>query len=797
MTPFQIPTGDPLENEHRVVSTWVNEAATVYDPNSCYKEPDLKILPSGQTMLAASPDMARRYVMAAIVQARHWESQCATILSKAKTEDQKDACYSHPSHIQNWGNRRFAKSVIASLMRRAIPFENGDLLSLLSWCCASDNLNKYLCPLGGIIQALKRHIAANGNNPDLEKAMREFAALLRKSYDKDSKQLGTTVEQLCGPEIEANDKGLETTTQTPPEPAAAGSPHVLHALKRLLGMIPEMTDDSVEFQEPDGFPLHAQSPLLTEHRLLTAFMNSLMVHSGWRHPKGALKPDEMAPTAFLMAAAERHVAMLLPRESPAGRVSSSGLDQELRPLIEDLLKKPIHPDRQTVFDLLLYLAMAPSWVRNSLENFAGPVKNLLAYAENEAARSPFSEGERFVLSLVRAAFIPGPPLGKPSAEAMALTRLIGDHSQFFLAPGEFWSDSINNEMSQHPAAEKARWASLLAHTLTARTSRPSAKWLATAKGLIAAVGEDKVRDFLLRVLPMLRRGRTIPKLRDYAGDTRGLGDTIHDENADCLRGLLWCVPLLECRKSLVREIAGAALEAYRKIPGIGPRAVKVGNAAVYALAAMPTIDTVGQLAILKSRVKFGTAQKEIEQAFNMAASALELPRDQIEELGVPSFGMEEVGHQRQIFGNHVAELAVTGSGVELHWLESTGKHLKTIPSKIRKEHPEELKELLQTHKDIQAILPAQRERIDGLFLLRKSWPLHDWEVRYLNHPLIGTIARRLIWCVDGTPAFFVDGIPCNVTGAAIRHSPTAEITLWHPLERNGAEILAWRRRLDD
>ena len=62
---------------------------------------------------------------------------------------------------------------------------------------------------------------------------------------------------------------------------------------------------------------------------------------------------------------------------------------------------------------------------------------------------------------------------------------------------------------------------------------------------------------------------------------------------------------------------------------------------------MGTIQTVGQLAMLKVRVKFGTAQKEIEKAFNTAAEALGLPRDQIEEMGVPSYGLEDVGRRKK------------------------------------------------------------------------------------------------------------------------------------------------------
>ena len=66
------------------------------------------------------------------------------------------------------------------------------------------------------------------------------------------------------------------------------------------------------------------------------------------------------------------------------------------------------------------------------------------------------------------------------------------------------------------------------------------------------------------------------------------------------------------------------------------------------------------------------------------------------------------------------------------------------------------------------MLPAQRDRIDSMFLLQKTWPIDEWRERYLDHPLVGTIARRLIWCVDGAPALFVNGQPTDVNGTPDR-----------------------------
>src|SRR5690606_10278165 len=176
-------------------------------------------------------------------------------------------------------------------------------------------------------------------------------------------------------------------------------------------------------------------------------------------------------------------------------------------------------------------------------------------------------------------------------------------------------------------------------------------------------------ETLLRWFPLVSEGRAIRKFGIYPGDQRGSSDTMHDENSNALRGLLWCIPLMPRRDDLIRAVTSVALTAYKKVPGVGPRAVKVGNAAIYTLSELGSEEAVGQLAILKVRVKFGTAQKQIEKAFDAAANALGLPREEIEELGVPSYGLEEVGVRREDVGDYRAELRVTGSDAELLWFD--------------------------------------------------------------------------------------------------------------------------------
>jgi hypothetical protein len=548
--------------------------------------------------------------------------------------------------------------------------------------------------------------------------------------------------------------------------------------------------------EPDRFPLRDDSPLRQEHEWISSLLNEILAtgrYYGQDIEKTAawqtlLTRDPAARGRAALAAAERHINAQLALRAESddravwqSRSAAAAIDMPFATFSFAL-------SRDEVFDFLLHLS-ARTYYENSAVRVM--ISKLMEQIEKVQRETPFSEGERFVLALLRASLVAGPPLGVESAVVARLTQLIGDGTAFCLVPGEIWSDAVNNDFTAMHPAQRANWIALFTHTLGATASRPSAKWLANAAKLIEKIGGDDVQRALEKWLPLVNRGQSVRKL-GYCSD-----NVIHEENATCLRGLLWVVQLLPGRSEMARMITNLAISAYKKIPGVGPRAVKVGNACVYALSMIPTKEAVGQLALLKVRVRFGTAQKEVEKAFDAAAKALKLPRDEVEEMGVPTYGLTDVGLRREIVGDYRAELVVTGSNAELLWFDSKEKPLKSFPAKVKSEHKEDLVDLRQSLKDIQAMLPAQRDRIDSMFLREVSWPIEAWRERYLNHPLVGTIARRLLWRVDGAAATFIGGEPADLRGNRFEHGRTAEISLWHPVGNGIEEITAWRRRLEE
>ena len=751
---------------------------------------------------AKDPAVARRYVAAAAEQVAHWDEQVERIRAAAPdaaiARQQPDSL---PGMKYAWTKRRAAAELIINLMKRALPLTREDLLALSRWVTAAEYLSPILYPLVPLTRAIERFARDNDLDVGLRAAVEALGAKFTASTEKDIKALGTRLHHLV-----RRDQPLDAVPATaaiaaedvpaarPVVPAPAGDPRVLVQLKQTVGVAaPDAPLTPPPAPTPEDFAPNPDSPLAEEHRLLGELLEEVVMTGAHHEPSleqlraGApiIAADDGGRGRLLLAAAERIVAWdAYHAYSPTARVIET-LPNRICRLGFDL-------DRNGIFDYLLFVTAGLHHSGYFLHE--EPLQRFIGRVGAFASEAPLTDGERYVLHVYRASLIMVPPLGKSGEEVARLTQIIGDGARFFLVPGEAWSDAVNADHSALPADVQRKWVDLLAHLLTATGSRPTARWLKAAKDLVTHIGAGDVAAALERWFPFVSKGRTVYKPGRYDGDTRSTGDVMHEQNATVLRGMLWLVPSLKGH-DLSRLVTAVALSAYKKIPGVGPRAVKVGNACIYALSELASPETVGQLAMLKVRVKFGTAQKEIEKAFNAAAAALGLPRDQVEEMGVPSYGLEDVGHRHETFagGEFAADVRVDGRDVELTWSRvSDGKPLKSVPAKVKSAHKDELKELQQSVKDVAGMLPAQAERIDGLFLAQKTWPAAQWRERYLDHPLVGTIARRLIWIVDGRPVTWLrDGL-VDIDGKPVPLTNDATVTLWHPIDGPVEEVVAWR-----
>ena len=359
-----------------------------------------------------------------------------------------------------------------------------------------------------------------------------------------------------------------------------------------------------------------------------------------------------------------------------------------------------------------------------------------------------------------------------------------------LNPGEAWADRALADVASLDPDQAGRWHELFRHAATATSAKPSQKWEAAGRRLLDGLAEpgDRLRSWLA----LVGRPRTI-RLNATQWE-HDINEAFDQFNATPLRGLVWLLSFLPEHPDAARVLGTLVETSLRKVAGLGPRSPKIANAGVYALSRIPTEEALAQIARLAARVTFKGTLKELNAALDARAAALNLTRDEVEELAVPAYGLTEVGRRVEHFGDASATLDATSVTVSVTWRNSAGKIVKSVPASVRSGHAEQLAEFKAAVKDVDKMLSAQAERIDRQFLAQRVWPFDAWRVRYLDHPLVGTLARRLIWLVDDVPCGYADG--------ALRTSEDKEIAaggtvrLWHPIGRAVDEVLAWRAWLE-
>jgi hypothetical protein len=348
------------------------------------------------------------------------------------------------------------------------------------------------------------------------------------------------------------------------------------------------------------------------------------------------------------------------------------------------------------------------------------------------------------------------------------------------------------------------WAALVDYVKDSDGSKPSGKWLKGAKQRIDAIGADEFRRCASEWLMLATKPRTKPLEEGQVAYAWFLGFDIYSEkNEAVLKGLAWACGAAADPK-LAGELGALAEACYRKIPNHGPRSPKVGNACLISLIALPGQEPRAELSRLKAKVKQPTARKMIEKAIGASAAAAGMTPDDLEELAVGTFGLTEVGRGERKIGAYTAELKIAGTTkVDLNFTDAKGKSRASVPADLKDgTDAAALKELQQQSKDLAKMLPALRDRIERLPMIRRELPMSAWRARYLDHPVVATMARRLIWtfAVDDKTELsgaWLDGKLVDATDKPLRKldEEKTRVRLWHPVGSPPADVLAWRQFL--
>jgi hypothetical protein len=422
--------------------------------------------------------------------------------------------------------------------------------------------------------------------------------------------------------------------------------------------------------------------------------------------------------------------------------------------------------------------MTPS-LRDALRRLASTLSNQTYYAEPRKLR------KQVEALLDRATDLPAAvPLARQPA-----VRLTTD---------EAWTRHLRTFLDTLDEPGRGRWDALLAHCATATSAKPTQKWLRDAAARLNEVGPDAFAPVLGETLGELGKPGGARTIYMAGMEFPAEPTTVHDTHSDLLRGLVWCSSLVP-RDEVVSAVGGAADVCFHKIPQVGPRAPKVGNACLVALAGISSPAAVGQLSRIKTRSKHVSIRKQLDKALDNAARNTGLSPEELEEVAVPTAGLTAVGEHRLALGDFTAVLCVTDDfRAELSWRKPDGKSQATVPAAVKDAFPAEVKALKQNAKELAPLLTAQRRRLEALFLEDRSWSVADFRARFLDHPLVGVVARRLIWRFGDADGCWHDGRLVDELGRPLEGlGEETRVRLWHPLDSRVEQVQAWRARLED
>ena len=318
-------------------------------------------------------------------------------------------------------------------------------------------------------------------------------------------------------------------------------------------------------------------------------------------------------------------------------------------------------------------------------------------------------------------------------------------------------------------------------------------------------GTDPYQEALARVAP---EDAWLEKIQEFAQKSKGnpftkrlasvlrcavqsgIGSLNRNEpNREILRALIWCVaacPTAEIIDAL-RQLAIWSTEhntAQAKTIGIALAYTNSEHAA--AALRMAQLSAKGE----GPRSRFGRYASHVERKMGIDPEASA-------ERFVPDFGLDLAGTREASFGDSgTVRLQIEGSKAAIRYFNPSGQEMAGASSAMKRSHAAELKELRAIAKGLNQVLSNQRNRIEAMFIRQPEWDYSKWRACYLDHPLVASLAKRLIWELDGSPVLFTEKGPITVTGKVALLPKSAKVTLWHPLDRSVKEVLAWRSRLE-
>jgi hypothetical protein len=356
---------------------------------------------------------------------------------------------------------------------------------------------------------------------------------------------------------------------------------------------------------------------------------------------------------------------------------------------------------------------------------------------------------------------------------------------------DVWGAALDTFFQQLEGEERAAWIALFQHCSDqADKNAPSQQWSKKTPALLDKVGKEAFARQLITWLTQVR-----DLLREIHKTEEKI-DFLRESNHDLLRSLIWCAGFVN-HPELNSVLDDYAVWAYKKKTWVGAVSARTGTACMYAFSLLPFKDGVSKLTKFRMKIKNNTILKSIDKIIKEVSKKSGITPEEMEEMGVPDFGLDQEGAFRTSFDDCTAIYTIHRlNDTTLQW-EKDGKPQKSIPATVKDNHAAGLKTLKALIKEIESMLPVYKDRLEQAYLKQKTWTLEEWKTGYLLHPLMRVLTKKLIWhFAEGelkTQGIWLNDQLVDAAGTPLPAlSENTTVQLWHPIGFPVETVVAWR-----
>ncbi|RSN68899.1 hypothetical protein DMH08_09670 [Actinomadura sp. WAC 06369] len=216
------------------------------------------------------------------------------------------------------------------------------------------------------------------------------------------------------------------------------------------------------------------------------------------------------------------------------------------------------------------------------------------------------------------------------------------------------------------------------------------------------------------------------------------------------------------------------------------------------LAEIGTGLALSHLDSISRKVKFKALRARAQEKVQEVADGLGLTAEQLADRLVPAFGLDADGAMTLDYGPRRFTVGFDEQ-LKPFVVDEAGKVRKALPKPGAKDDPELApaahKAFAALKKDVRGAASDALLRLERALVTGRRWTAAEFRTYLVGHPLVGHLARRLVWLAEdggGTASFRVaeDGTFADAADETFVLPEAARVGIAHPLHL-GDSLPAW------